>query len=135
MDDAEQAREIEATLRAMNQCWTETWDETRFRSYIHPQAVAIVPAAPGRLEGRDAYVAGWRGFALTATIHAWKESGYKTELFAGGWCAVATYFFTIDFTVGGIRQTMKGRDMFCLVKEGERWLVVADQYSPDPAVS
>jgi hypothetical protein len=27
---------------------------------------------------------------------------------------------------------MQGRDMFFLVKEGRKWLVVADQYSPEP---
>jgi len=135
MDDSAQAREIEATLRAMNRCWTNTWDEVEFRKYIHPRAVAVVPATPGRLEGRNAYVAGWRGFALAATIHSWQESDYKVEIFTGGKCSVATYYFTIDFSLGDVRQTMKGRDMFFLVKEEKRWLVVADQYSPEPEAS
>ena len=49
-------------VKAMNRCWTAGWHEEQFRQYIHPDAVAIVPTTPGRLEGRDAYVAGWRGF-------------------------------------------------------------------------
>ncbi|HEX3001624.1 MAG TPA: hypothetical protein VHN82_04545, partial [Methanoregula sp.] len=48
---------------------------------------------------------------------------------------VVTSFFTIDFTIGGVRQTMQGRDMFFLVKEGKNWLVAADQFSPEPPVS
>ena len=58
----------------MNRCWTEKWDEARFRAFIHPEAVAIVPTTPGRLEGQDAYVAGWRTFCETAVIHTWRES-------------------------------------------------------------
>jgi ketosteroid isomerase-like protein len=134
MDDTARIREVEETLRAMNRCWTDTWNEAAFRGYIHPDAVAIVPATPGRLVGRDAYVAGWKGFAEAATIHTWEESGYAVRLYAAGTCAVATYLFSITFTMGGQRQTMHGRDMFFLVKDGNRWLVAADQFSPEPPV-
>lgn len=133
MDTEKTTTDILETIRAMNNAWTSGWHEEEFSQYIHEDAVAIVPSAPGRLEGRDAYVAGWRGFALAATIHAWEESGHRTALFAGGRCAVVTYYFTIDFTLGGVRQTMKGRDMFFLVREGKAWLVAADQYSPEPS--
>lgn len=135
MDTATITTDILTTIRDMNRTWTTGWHEKEFRKYIHQDAVAVVPSVPGRLEGRDAYVAGWKGFALATTIHAWEESDHKVELFAGGQCAVATYFFTIDFTLGGVRQTMQGRDMFFLVKEGKMWLVAADQYSPEPAIS
>ncbi len=135
MDTETITADILVMIRAMNQAWTTGWHEEDFRQYIHENAVAVVPSAPGRLEGRDAYVAGWKGFALAATIHSWEESDHLVEVYAGNRCSVVTYFFTIDFTMGGIRQTMQGRDMFFLVKEGKRWLVVADQYSPEPMVS
>jgi len=135
MDTESITTEILAAIRNMNQAWTTGWHEEEFRQYIHKNAVAVVPSVPGRLEGRDAYVAGWRGFTQAATIHSWQESDHKVEVVAGGRCSVVTYFFTIDFTLGGVRQSMKGRDMFFLVKEGKTWQVVADQYSPEPAVS
>jgi ketosteroid isomerase-like protein len=135
MDSETITTDILATIRGMNRAWTNGWHEEEFRQYIHEGAVAIVPSVPKRLEGRDAYVAGWRGFALAAMIHSWQESDHRVEIFAGGRCSVVTYYFTIDFTLGGARQTMQGRDMFFLVKEGRTWLVVADQYSPEPAVS
>jgi ketosteroid isomerase-like protein len=90
-----------------------------------------VPTTPGRLEGRDAYVAGWRGFAETTVIHKWKEADHKVHVYAGGKCAVVTYFFSITFAMGTAKQTMQGRDMFFLVKEGRKWLVAADQFSPE----
>jgi hypothetical protein len=135
MDTETITTDILATIRDMNRAWTTGWHEEEFRQYIHENAVAIVPSAPGRLEGRDAYVAGWSGFALAATIHSWDESDHKVNVFSGGRCSVVTYFFTIDFTMGGIRQSMQGRDMFFLVKEGKTWQVAADQYSPEPPVS
>ncbi len=134
MHKTSEIKEIESTIREMNRCWTESWDEARFREYIHPEAVAIVPTAPGCLEGRDAYVAGWRGFAEVATIHEWNEQDLRIRFHASGSSAVVTYLFTISFTMAGQPMTMKGRDMFFLVKEAGRWLVVADQFSPEPSV-
>lgn len=45
---------------------------------------------------------------------------------------MVTYLFTITFVMGGQKQTMHGRDMFFLVTEGWKWLVVADQFSSEP---
>ncbi len=94
--------------------------------------VAIVPTTPGRLEGKEAYVAGWRDFAAAAKILEWKETGHRVQVYASGACAVVTYLFSITFETGGQARAMKGRDMFFLVKEGGRWLVAADQFSPEP---
>jgi ketosteroid isomerase-like protein len=135
MDTKKITDDILATVRSMNRCWTEGWHEEQFRQYIHPDAVAIVPTSPGRLEGREAYVAGWRGFAQAAVIHEWRETDHKVQVYAGGKSAVVTYLFSITFATGTVKQTMQGRDMFFLVKEGRKWLVAADQFSPEPPLT
>lgn len=132
MDTTALSNTLIDTIKAMNRCWTEGWHEEKFRQYIHPDAVAIVPSIPGRLEGQDAYVAGWRGFCEAAVIHEWRETDHTVRIYSGGKSAVVTYFFTITFVMGGQKVTLRGRDMFFLVKEGRKWLVVADQYSPEP---
>jgi ketosteroid isomerase-like protein len=132
MDTKKHCNDVITTIRAMNRSWTGGWNEEEFRRYIHPGAVAIVPTTPGRLEGQDAYVAGWREFCESAIIHEWRETDHKVQIYAGGKSAVATYFFSITFAIGGQKQIMNGRDMFFLVKEGRRWLVAADQFSPEP---
>jgi ketosteroid isomerase-like protein len=132
MADTAWTDQIITFIRVMNRCWTEGWSEEKFRQYIHTDAVAIVPTTPGRLEGKEAYVAGWRGFAESATIHEWKETSHRVQLYAGEKCAVVTYLFSVTFTMGGQQQTMKGRDMIFLVKVGRQCLVAADQFSPEP---
>jgi hypothetical protein len=134
MNDQERIQEVITTIREMNQCWTETWDETAFGKYIHPDAVAIGPTTPGRLEGRDAYITGWRAFAEEVTIHSWDETGHRVSFFCRGTCAVVTYFFTIRFAMAGQEINMRGRDMFTLVRQGGRWLVASDQFSPEPGL-
>ena len=135
MTESEQKEQVVGMIRSMNRCWTESWDEPEFRKYIHPSAVAIVPTTPGRLEGKDSYVAGWRGFAEATVIHEWVETDHRVDLYAAGTCAVVTYLFTISFSMGGQKQVMKGRDMVFLVRENGAWLVVADQFSPEPFVA
>jgi len=132
MDLTAEIHAIQTNIRAMNRCWTAGWNEEQFRQYIHPDAVAIVPTTSGRLEGQDAYVAGWRAFCEAAVIHEWRETDHKVQIYAGGKSAVVTYFFSITFVMGGQKQTMHGRDMFFLVKERRKWQVVADQFSPEP---
>ncbi len=126
------AGEIIAMIREMNRIWTGAWDEETFRNYIHPEAVAIAPTTPGRLNGRDQYVAGWRGFVQATTIHEWNETDHTVQLYADDRCAVVTYLFTITFSMGGRTQVMRGRDMLFLVNEQDRWLIAADQFSPEP---
>jgi hypothetical protein len=135
MDLTAEIHMIQTNIRAMNRCWTSGWNEEQFRQYIHPDAVAIVPTAAGRLEGQDAYVAGWRAFCKAAVIHEWRETDHNVQIYTGGKSAVVTYFFSITFELGGQKQTMRGRDMFFLVKERRKWVVVADQFSPEPILS
>ena len=132
MDMKKITDDIIAMVRSMNRCWTEGWHEEQFRTFIHPDAVAIVPSIPGRLEGRDAYVAGWKQFCEEAVIHEWRESDHKVQVYAGGKSAVVTCIFSITFAAGGQKHTLQGRDMFFLVRERRKWLVVADQFSPQP---
>jgi ketosteroid isomerase-like protein len=135
MDMTKQSEEVIATIRAMNRYWTGGWNEAQFRQYIHPDAVAIVPTTSGRLEGQDAYVAGWHAFCETAVIHEWRETDHKVQIYTGGKSAVVTYLFSLTFVMGGQKETMYGRDMFFLVKEGRKWQVVADQFSREPVLS
>jgi ketosteroid isomerase-like protein len=132
MDPNKELYLIETIIRDMNRCWTVSWNEPAFREYIHPDAVAIVPTTPGRLEGKEAYVAGWRAFCEAAIIHEWSETAHTVQIYAGGKSAVVTYFFSISFGMGGHKLCMRGRDMLFLVKEGRKWMVVADQFSPEP---
>ncbi len=124
-------QEVWNTLLALNDCWTTAKGNPEdLKNYFHKNIVAITPTDIKRLEGREACVSGWVGFAKAATIYRWEELEPKIDVF--GNAAVVTYYFDMSFTMGGQRIELKGRDMFFFVKESERWWVVADQYSPSP---
>lgn len=84
MDTENTAGNILAIVRNMNRCWTEGWHEDAFRQYIHPDVVAIVPTTPGRLEGQDAYGAGWQGFSRQQSSTNGKNPFTRNRSMPGG---------------------------------------------------
>jgi ketosteroid isomerase-like protein len=132
MDAEKLSQDIISTIKVLNRSWTGSWNEQDLRQCLHPEVVAIVPDVPGRLEGREAYVAALRMACEVSVIDGWSETDHHVQIYNGGKSAVVTFFFTITSTVNGQKQTLRGRDMVFLVKEGRKWLVVADQFSPEP---
>ena len=121
--------EVWAVLRLLNDCWTKS-DATSLSSFFHKDMVAITPTDRERREGREACVAGWVGFAQMAKINRWVESDPQIQLY--GNTAIVTYYFDMEFEMGGQAINMGGRDMFVFVKEDGKWWAVADQFSPYP---
>lgn len=93
--------------------------------------VAITPPVRLRLEGKQACIDDWKGFvAATTKIHYWKELDPLIQIY--GDTAIVTYYYEMSCDMGGKTIQLTGRDMLVLVKENDRWLVVADQFSPFP---
>lgn len=130
MDQKEQ--EVWECVQAMNRCWTcsRPQELERLNDYFHETMVAITPVDCLRLEGRQACIAGWSGFARSVRIHSWVENEPKIMLYND--TAVVTYYFDMAFDMQGQKIQMGGRDMLTLIKENGKWQVVADQFSSYP---
>ena len=127
-DDPTQ-REIWATLRALNDAWTQG-DPAQLVDYFHRDMIAITPVDRQRREGAAACIAGWQGFAESTRIHRWREIDPLIRVF--GDSAVVSYYYEIRFEVGGQVLEQDGRDLFFFVRENGRWWAVADQFSGYP---
>ena len=125
-------QDIWRTVRALNDAWTRG-NPDDLRRYFHPQMIAVTASDRLRRDGAEACVAGWKGFAEAATIHAWRESEPLIRVF--GDAAVVSYYYDLDCTLTGQRQQLQGRDLFFLVRENGRWWAVADQFSAYPSVT
>lgn len=122
-------QEIWSTLRALNDAWTKGHPDD-LANYFHPQMLAVTPVDRLRRDGAAACIAGWKGFAEATRIARWQEFDPLIRVF--GDAAVVSYYYEIDFEMGGRRIEQGGRDLFFLVRENGRWQVVADQFSPYP---
>lgn len=132
MDESAIKKQVWETVQTLNRLWAVEGRADDLKDYFHERMTVVSPNGRTRLEGAAACVGAWVAFAAEATIHYWKETDPKIELFAGGTCAVVTYYYDMSFDIGGRTVTTGGRDMFFLVKEDGRWWAVADQFSPYP---
>ena len=120
------------TVRKLNKCWTcgDPAELEKLADYFHEEMVAITTTNRFRLEGKEVCLKSWQGFAENAKIHSWKERDPTVQIF--GEIAIVTYYFDLSFDLVGQTINMNGRDMFTLIKENDKWLVVTDQFSKDP---
>ena len=127
-DDPTQ-REIWATLRALNDAWTQG-NPAQLADYFHRDMIAVTPVDRLRRDGAVACIAGWQGFAESTRIHRWREIDPLIRVFADA--AVVSYYYEIRFEVDGKIIEQNGRDLFFFVRENGRWWAVADQFSGYP---
>lgn len=126
------ASEVWATVQALNRLWTVDGRPERLAEYFAPEMVAITPTDQQRREGREACVAGWAEFVHATTIHRWEESHPRVIMLAENRGAVVAYDYEIDFTMGGRRMRLRGRDLMTLEKRDGRWWLLADHFSSAP---
>lgn len=122
-------KEVWETVRNMNDCWTKN-KGIGLEEYFHRDMVAITPVDKFRRIGREACVEGWMEFVNSAEIFSCVETDPLIQVY--GNTAVVTYYYEIECSFDSGRTTLKGRDMFVMVKEEGRWLAVADQFSSFP---
>jgi ketosteroid isomerase-like protein len=120
------------TVQAINRCWTcgDLSELEKLNAYFHDSMVAITPTDKLRLDGKRACFEGWAGFCRQAKIICWKETDPKIQVY--GDTAVVTYYYHLSLEIEGRNMDMSGRDMLVLIKENDKWRVVADQFSPFP---
>ncbi|WP_374514916.1 DUF4440 domain-containing protein [Niveibacterium sp.] len=118
------------TVAALNAAWT-FGDPDELSAYFHPRMVAITPVDRWRRLGAEQCIAGWKGFREAAQIHRFDVTEPVVDVF--GDAAVVSYYYDMSFDMGGQTIDTGGRDLFFLVREGARWWVVADQFSPYPS--
>ncbi len=125
-------KQVWEMIQEMNRKWTVEKKADELKNYFHKDMVAITATDQKRLEGRDVCVTSWKAFSDNAVIHFWKELEPKIQVYGNDTFAIVTYYFDMSFDMGGQTMNMKGRDMFSLVNEDGKWLVVADQFSQFP---
>lgn len=125
-------KEVWQTILEMNKLWTVDNKAGELVNYFHANMVAITPSDKFRREGQSSCVAGWKGFTDMAKINYWKEIDPRIDVYGNGLFAIVTYRFEMSFEINAQTIEMSGRDMFSLVKENNKWWIVADQYSATP---
>lgn len=112
---------IQTLIRASNRAWREGNTED-LRQLLHPDVAFVGPRLQVLAEGRDACIRSYEDFVSRAEIHAFDEQ--PAEVRITGSTAVATYEWTIAYTMGGQRHDERGHEMLVCVRTDAGWQIV-----------
>jgi len=133
MDDTTQLGSEETriwkTIIEMNRLWTERNEPEALRRWFHPHMIAACAGEADFRVGQNMCVDGWKGFCERVSDLSFIETSPVVRIYCEGSTAVVAYKFDCSFTMNGAKTKLTGRDLFTLVKENDRWQVVADHFS------
>ena len=110
-----------ATLQRINQAWLDGRVDD-LAPMVHPEIVMVFPGFAGRIQGREAFLAGFRDFCQSATIHDFREQDHQVDV--AGDTAVVSFRFELVYERSGERLRSTGRDLWVFQQQGNAWLAV-----------
>ena len=116
-------------VRSVNTLWT-TGRVDELEEHFHHRMLALTPVDRNVLVGRAACMESWRRFTRAARVITWEETEPRVEIHQD--TAIVAYYYKARCEMDGRTVDLSGRDLFVLHREGGRWWVVADQFSPFP---
>jgi hypothetical protein len=110
-----------ATLRQINQTWLDGRVDD-LAPLVHPEIVMVFPGFAGRIQGREAFLAGFRDFCQSATIQDFREQDHQVDV--AGDTAVVSFRFEMVYERSGERSRSSGRDLWVFQQQGNAWKAV-----------
>lgn len=118
-----------AHIQRLNNLWVGG-NPNQLESFFREDVVILHFDYKTRLRGREAVLNSYREFCDESTVHDFKQ--FKPVIDVFGNTAVVTYAFEIEYKMGDQTYNESGRDMFILVQEASKWLVIWRTMLPDP---
>jgi uncharacterized protein (TIGR02246 family) len=118
----EQQAELWNLVRESNRAWI-SGSTHELLELFDEHAVVITPALQGRVEGRDAIVAGYASYNMHAKTHSFEEMEHQVDLF--GDTAVVTYLFQVRYEVlaDGVQHEETAQEVL-VMRKTDRWRVL-----------
>ena len=122
MSRAEEAkREVGEVLTQINQTFREGgWRE--LGHYVADDIVMVLPGFQGRVEGKEASLAGFKDMAENAKVHQFRETDLHIDAFDD--TAVASFVYEIVYARKGRSYRGSGRDLWVFQRRGDEWAAV-----------
>jgi uncharacterized protein DUF4440 len=87
---------------------------------LHPEIVMVFPGFSGQMRGREPFLAGFRDFVQSATIHEFNEHDHQIDIVGDTGVIIVRY--EILYTRSGERYRAIGRDLWIFQKAGAAWI-------------
>jgi uncharacterized protein (TIGR02246 family) len=110
---------VTAALERINRTWLDQRPDDLV-PLLHPDMTFVFPGFAGRVEGREAIVAGFADFCGNATVHEYREADHQVDVI--GETAVASFTYEMVYERSGTRSRATGRDLWVFVRQGSEWI-------------
>ncbi len=121
MSEASSRTEVAAALARINRAWLDR-RPADLGPLFHPALTMVLPGFSGRVEGREANVAGFADFCTHATIHEYREQDSQIDVY--GDTAVASFAYEMVYERSGQLYRATGRDLWVFARQHGTWLAV-----------
>ena len=112
---------VSSAMQRINRAWLEKRPED-LAPLFHPEITFVLPGLAGRVQGREALVAGFVDFCGNATVHEYREADFAADVI--GDIAVVSFRYEMVYERSGERYRASGRDLWVFRREGEGWIAV-----------
>ena len=121
MGDESTAAAVAEAMHAINQAWLEKRVDDMAPA-LDAGIVMVFPGFSGRMQGREPFLAGFRDFLQSATIHEFHDRGHQVDVV--GDTAVITFPYEMLYSRSGERYLATGRDLWIFQKQGAAWIAI-----------
>jgi uncharacterized protein (TIGR02246 family) len=112
---------VAAAMERINRAWLDR-RPADLHALFHPDLTMALPGFVGRVEGRQALMAGFEDFCTQATVEDYRESNQQVDVV--GDTAVVSFDYQMVYERSGQRNSATGRDLWVFVRHGGGWLAV-----------
>jgi ketosteroid isomerase-like protein len=113
--------DVATAMRQINQAWLGSQLHD-LAPRLHPEIVMVLPGFSGRIQGRDALLAGFTDFCQNAAVHEYCEHDRQVDV--AGDTAVVSSRYEMVYERSGARYRASGRDLWVFQKQGTQWIAV-----------
>ncbi len=112
---------VAAVMERINRAWLDR-RPADLPALFHPDLTMALPGFVGRVQGRQALVAGFEDFCTQATVEDYRENNHQVDVV--GDTAVVSFDYQMVYERSGQRNRATGRDLWVFAWDGGRWLAV-----------
>ena len=110
-----------AAMRVINRDWING-DVNGLRARVHPDVAMAMPGFSATVQGRDAFLDGFRAFLDSAMVEKFSAEDLHADV--AGETAVVTFRYEMIYQRLGGRYLSTGRDLWVFQRQDGNWIAV-----------
>lgn len=132
IDEETLKAEVLERVNEWDRTWAELKDIEKLKEFFHDNIVSITPSDREIQYGKTRNLELYQGVMDGLEVVSWELVEPVVDIYNEGRTAVLSTCYKIVVKGDSENIVLEGRDLMTLIKEDDKWVIVADQFSPFP---